>query len=75
MKFERQIKSKVQLKKQIETQREMNPHSSKKQSKLVQSHENCVYPNLEEEDKINIDNAISKACSKSSETGKNFSVR
>ena len=71
VKFERQIKSKVQLKKQIETQREMNPHSSKKQNKLVESHEKCVYPNLEEEDKINIDIAISKACSKSSETGKN----
>ena len=47
----------------------MDPHSSKKQNKLVQSHEKCLYPNLEEEDKINIDNAISKARSKSSEPG------
>ena len=52
----------------------MDPHSFKKQNKLVQSHEKCLYPNLEEEDKINIDNAISKARSKSSEPGKYFSV-
>ena len=69
--FERQIKSKVQLRKKVETHREPDCQPSQMRKEIETSQEKYEYPTLPEDDRININNAISKACSKSPKTGKN----